>query len=159
MADINYLHIMIESLQNKNEILSRILDKTTMVHHIAMMDELDEDEFDQNVSNISKLISELELLDSGFESVYERVREELLYNRVSYEKEIRQLQDLIREVTDKSIRIQNTEKENKELLEKHFAKQKQKIRETKKSKQVAKDYYNSMSQLNYTTAQFMDSKN
>ena len=158
MADINYLQIMTESLQNKSSILSRILDKTSEIHQIATQQELDETTFDRKIEDISKLIAELDLLDSGFDSVYERVREELLYNRKAYEKEIRTLQDLIREITDKSIRIQNMEQENKTLLEKHFLNQKKKIRDTKKSKQVARDYYNNMSQLNYTAAQFLDHK-
>ena len=69
----------------------------------------------------SKLIDQLNELDSGFEEVFARVKEELELHRSEYKDEIFKMQELIRMITDKSLRIQQQELQNKKLMEQKFA--------------------------------------
>lgn len=72
--------------------------------------------FDETVEAKSACIDQLNQLDSGFEKLYAQVAEELDQNREDYAKEIRDMQQCIRRVTDKSVKIQAQEARNKELM-------------------------------------------
>ena len=139
-----YLDILEESLNKKIEVLDAIILKNEEQKKILEADEFDPEVFDQNTEEKGKLIDRLELLDSGFEKIFERVKEELESNKEAHRDQIHRLQDAIRAITEKSVFIQTTEERNRVTVEQKFKKEHEKIQLGKNSMKVAKQYYNNM---------------
>ena len=77
----NYIGIMIESLRRKKDVLTDIL-KLSEEQSLLLDDpNLEPDTFEKNVNRKAALIEKLEQLDTGFESLYDKVKEELESNR------------------------------------------------------------------------------
>ena len=110
----NYIGIMIESLRRKKDVLTDIL-KLSEEQSLLLDDpNLEPDTFEKNVNRKAALIDKLEQLDTGFESLYDKVKEELESNRDIHKEQIRQMQELIRALTELNMQIQATEARNKE---------------------------------------------
>ena len=106
MAEIKqYVDILLESLEKKKRILQQIL-KENAEQEKAVKVNGSIEEFDRIVEEKSRLIFEMENLDSGFDKVYDRIRKELPDARDSYKEEIARMQRLISEITDLSFSIQ-----------------------------------------------------
>ena len=73
----NYLHIMEESLQKKDVLLDKITDVCERQEVLLKEDSFSLEEFDKLMETKGKLAEELNRLDDGFESLYEKVREQL----------------------------------------------------------------------------------
>lgn len=158
MTSMNYIMILLQDLKKKNLVLDRIIDANKRQKEALEDPNLDPEDFDKIVEEKSQLIEELERLDSGFEQVYARVKNELQGNKEAYKDEIRQMQKLIRELTDKSATIQTGELRNKELMQKKFSEVKRQVREIRSSQKVVNQYYQNMMKSNYIDPQFMDNK-
>ncbi len=158
MAEIKqYVDILLESLEKKKRILQQIL-KENAEQEKAVKVNGSIEEFDRIVEEKSRLIFEMENLDSGFDKVYDRIRKELPDARDSYKEEIARIQRLISEITDLSVSIQTSEQRNKQFVESYFSYARGQIRQSKKSVRAANDYYKNMRQINYIDPQMMDSK-
>jgi flagellar biosynthesis/type III secretory pathway chaperone len=151
-----YITILIESLNKKSKILTTILGKNALQEK-AIKDE-DTATFERVVEEKAVLLQELINLDNGFETVYERIKEELGNNKSFYSLEILKMQQLIREITDKSIGIQSSEQRNKLLIEKHFKDSRQSLSNKRTSVKVASNYYKNMSQLAMPESSRIDKK-
>lgn len=158
MADNQYIFIMLQSLQKKEKVLDSIMRINQRQRTELENPSLDPEDFDNTVEEKSELIEQLGLLDNGFEKLYEKVREELQDNRETYKDEIRQMQQLIRSLTEKSMEIQAQEARNKQLMEQKFADIKKQVREIRSSQKVVNQYYRSMMNKAYTEPQFLDNK-
>ena len=97
-------------------------------------------------------------LDEGFETVYDRIKEQLIGRKEQYAVQIRILQNLISELTDKSVKLQAMEQRNKTAVEQQFRKSREKIRQGRQNKQAALNYYKNMNHSNYVPPQFLDDK-
>ena len=106
----------------------------------------------------AKLIEEIVKLDNGFESIYEKVREQLLVNKEQYKVQIHNLQGLISKVTEKSTAIQAIEARNKAQMDIVFATQKKEVQNRRNAMSVARDYYQNMNKVKHVSPQFMDHK-
>ena len=95
-----YIAIMIQSLEKKEQVLDKIIELDTVQKNQLEDPNLTPDDFDDVVEQKSKLIEQLDNLDSGFEKLFERVKEELEGNKETYKEEIRIMQDHIRKITD-----------------------------------------------------------
>ena len=73
--------------------------------------------------------------------------EELDQNREDYAKEIRDMQQCIRRVTDKSVKIQAQEARNKELMREKFATIHRQAKAVRKNSRAITGYYNSMKEV------------
>ena len=154
----NYLLIMIQSLKKKIQVLDCIIYANER-QKIGLEDpSLDPDDFDKIVEEKSKYIEHLDLLDQGFDKLFERVKEEVNNNREFYKNEIKEMQDLITSVTEKSNKIQVQEARNKELMTQKFAKVHKQARDVRASQQAVNQYYQNMKKINYIDPQFMDNK-
>ncbi len=154
-----YLDILEESLKKKIEVLDKIIIKNEEQKKILEAEEFDAEAFDQNTQEKGELIDRLNLLDSGFEKVFERVKEELESNKEAHRDQIIRLQDAIRAITEKSVFIQTTEERNRATVEQKFKREREKIQLGKNSMKVAKQYYNTMRGINSGgSAVFMDNK-
>lgn len=155
----NYLRILEESLVKKSKVLDEISAYNEEQEKIFSGDRADLDLFDEYIDKKDELIEKLSRLDEGFETLYANVSGQLQENRAQYADQIRRLQTLVKEVTDKSVSIQAQEARNKALIEQYFAKQRDGVRKNRINSRAAYDYYKSMSAINGMSSQFMDKKN
>ena len=154
----NYIGIMIESLRRKKDVLTDIL-KLSEEHSLLLDDPtLEPDTFEKNVNRKAALIEKLEQLDTGFESLYDKVKEELESNRDIHKEQIRQMQELIRALTELNMQIQATEARNKEKATAKFAYIRQQAKEIRSSQKIVKEYYNNMMHKAYNEPHFLDNK-
>ncbi|SDB23374.1 flagellin biosynthesis protein FlgN [Eubacterium oxidoreducens] len=156
--DKNYLEVMLQSLEKKNALLDKILEKSRQQEQDLNNPELSADDFNALVREKAGLIESLTRLDRGFQSVYNKIKAQLEYNRQQYKKEIAAMQHQIREIMDKSNAIQAQEARNKQLAQKKFSGIRDKVKQVRNSQKVVNQYYNNMMKVNYVDSQFLDSK-
>lgn len=154
----NGVQILLQSLEKKNQILDQLISHNALQEELLKEEELDMDRLDEMLEEQGRLVEELDRLDQGFESVYDRTREEIIGNRERYRTEIGAMQEHIQQITAKIATINAGNMRNKMLAENQFRKQKQAIGQNKSIKRVAKNYYDSMNRLNQVSPQFYDSK-
>ncbi len=144
----SYLEMMTDSLRKKDAALAKLIEKNEAQSECVIekgYGEIDWDRFNVLIAEKDTLIERINELDQGFQSLYDRIRDELMANRAQYRKELKVLQELISELTDKGIRIQTGEERNRAKLEAVMMGAKKEIRQSRKSMQVVSSYYKSMS--------------
>jgi predicted RNA-binding Zn ribbon-like protein len=141
----DYLQLLEESLIKKIAVLDKIGEFNARQKDIFLADgeTPDFEKFDSYVEEKEKLIEELNALDNGFETLYERVAETLKANKEENASRIKRLQDLIREITDKSVALQAEEAENKKLMEEYFKGAREGIGKGRTSLNAAYSYFQS----------------
>ena len=154
----NYLSVLEDSLKKKLQILDELTTYTMEQQELLKAEELDYEAFDQLVEKKDPLVQMIMELDQGFETVYDRIKEQLIGHKERYVVQIRTLQDLISELTDKSVKLQAMEQRNKTAVEQQFRKSREKIRQGRQNKQAALNYYKNMNNSNYVPPQFLDDK-
>lgn len=154
----NYLNILEDSLKQKIAVLDEIAGQNTEQETLLKQETLPLEEFDKCVDKKDALIQKLGELDEGFDSLYEKIRDQLLENKEAYKEQIARIQQLISKVTEKSVSIQAQEARNKKTVEDYFAREKQQLREGRQNSKAAYDYYKSMNNTNVVPPQFMDQK-
>lgn len=154
----NCVQILAQSLKKKIETLNKIIEQNNLQETILKQEEFDMDTFEETVDAQNELIEELEQLDTGFESLYDRVREDMLHNKDRYRQEIAEMQELIQQITDKVVTINAGNMRNKRLAENQFKKARAEIRNGVSKSKVARGYYNNMNNLNCVAPQFYDNK-
>lgn len=158
MTDNQYINIMLQSLQKKLRVLDGIIQINKRQKEELENPSLDPDDFDKTVEEKSDLIEQLDLLDNGFEKLYEKVREELQANKEEHKDEILQMQNDIRLLTEKSMEIQTQEARNKQLMEQKFTSVKKQVKEIRSSQKVVNQYYKNMMKKGYVEPHFLDDK-
>ena len=154
----NYLLIMIQSLKKKLQVLDCIIDANVRQREGLEDPNLDPDDFDKIVEEKAKYIEQLDLLDSGFDKLFERVRETLNADKEAYKSEIKEMQTLITRITERSSEIRVQEARNKDLMTQKFAKVRKQARDVRASQQAVNQYYQNMKKINVIDPQFMDDK-
>ena len=154
----NYIAILKSSLDKKINILEQISVKNEEQKVLALADKFDIDKFDVIYEEKGKLIAELNLLDSGFQSVFDRVKDALETDKDKYKEDILTLKRLVTRITELSMEIQASEARNKELMEKSTYNLKQDVKTARATNRAAIDYYHSMAKLNVVDPQFLDKK-
>ena len=158
MAETGYVRMLRESLEKKVGVLMQIQEMNRRQKDILENAISTPEELDENIAKKQELIDRLDQLDSGFQQMYERVRDLFRANPEEYKDEILKMKDLIREITDLSTRIQVEEKENKSLLEAKFSDIRHQAKEIRKNQKAVSSYYQSMARTNLVDPQFMDDK-
>jgi len=153
-----YVDIMIQSLNKKLQVLDKIMEKNQIQKALLEDSNSDVDEFDKVVEDKGGLIQQLEQLDSGFDKLYERVKQALKEDKDTYAEKIAVMQELIRKITDRSMEIQVQEARNKELMIQKIAFVKNTAKNLRTNKKAVSQYYQNMMQLNYVDPQFLDNK-
>ena len=154
----NSLTILSESLDKKLEILQKVQEYNKRQEKAFSEETISLDDFDAAIEEKGKLIDEINRLDAGFETLYEKLADELKNNRERSAAQIRELQQKVTAVTDLSVTVQAQEARNKQLVEQYFAKRRAGIKEGRTSSKAAYNYYKNMSNANAVPPQFMDSK-
>ena len=153
-----YLCILEDSLIKKIDLLKKIEEKSLEQSAMLKSNDVDEQCMDKNMDEKLKLINQVNSLDDGFESLYEKIRGELIENKERYKEKIRDLQKLIEKIAEKSTSIQAIEARNKTQMDVFFASQKKEIQSRKSAMSVARDYYQNMNRARHVTPQFLDKK-
>ncbi len=154
----NYIVMLEESLEKKLTILNE-LQVLCLEQADILSDEKGEAEaFEKNIEAKEKLINKLEAFDKAFDSLFSKVEKELTENKEVYADEIHHMQDLIREITDKSLNVQFLEKKNYELATVQFSNIRSKIKKVRRGGKAVTTYYNNMNHLGTDTSQFWDKK-
>ena len=156
--ETEYVQIMIDSLKKKVDILNQITALNEEQKELIRADVLDLEAFDVTVEKKGECIDTLTNLDSGFQKLYDRVKEALDGKRDTYKPQIQEMQDLISKIMQLSMSIQAEEERNKDTIKAHFTKLKKEVYQIKNSQKVAQNYYNSMNKLNFVDPQFLDKK-
>lgn len=153
-----YLSIMLQSLKKKEQVLNEIIRLDDLQKNQLTNAESEVSDFDKTVEAKSACIKQLEQLDSGFEKLYAEVAEELQQNKEQYADQIRQLQEYIRIVTDKSVEIQAQEARNKDLMMRKFSAVKRHAHDVRANSRAITGYYKTMKQSAYMDPLYMDGK-
>ena len=155
---MSYLNILQDSLIKKLELLDQIEKKSLEQSEMIKVSNVDLALVDANMDEKAKLIDEILKLDTGFESIYEKVREQLLANKEQFKVQIHNLQGLISKVTEKSTAIQAIEARNKAQMDIVFSTQKREVQNRRNAMSVARDYYQNMNKVKHVSPQFLDHK-
>lgn len=158
MTKKEYVQILADSLKKKFRILEQIEQMNKEQTDLLSQEDVKLDEWERIVDAKAECIDELELLDEGFDSIYQQVKEELTSDKDLYKEQIKVMQEYITKITAKSVDIQAQEVRNRELAQRAFNSLKKKSRVVKQSSRVANIYDTNMKKLNVIDAQFMDRK-
>ena len=154
----NYLSILEESLKKKIELLKDIEKKSKIQSEAFTDKKMSLQQLDDIMNEKAELIGQITNLDEGFESLYQKIKNELLDHKNEYTEQIKGLQILIGEVTDLSTSIQTIETHNKYMVEQYFRDEKMSLKRQRTSSKVSLNYYKNMNNINNIPPQFMDEK-
>lgn len=158
MDNNTYIHILKDTLIKKNFLLDKLINITTLQEKYINELNSDFEEFDQTLVEKEEYINQINQLDEGFEKIYSHVQEELRTRRLEHREEIEALQELIRQITDKSTKLQGTEIRNRVKLESYLLNKKKEIKNFKISSQTASNYYKNMRYQQTGDSYFLDKK-
>ena len=153
-----YLNLMIDSLEKKLAVLEQIQAASEKQSGLIKAEPFDQEQFDKAMDEKAEQIEQLNQLDDGFDSLYSRIREELPAQKEAYREQIGKLQELIRQISEKSATVQVVEQRNRAALEKVCARENERLRAIQNKSLLMKNYARNMSQVNYIDPQFMDWK-
>lgn len=154
----DYLQIMIESLEKKNDILDKVIELEKKQLALAMEEPADIKKYDASMDEKGRLIEELGRLDDGFTATYERVKDEVQANPDLYREQVLAMQELIRAAVDKGVTVEAQEQRNKQAMHNMLSTKRKEIRRVQVSSSAASKYYKAMSQINDVDPQLMDRK-
>lgn len=153
-----YVDIMIQSLNKKIRVLEEIKKINITQKELLEDDKADADVFDKTVEQKAGLIEQMNQLDSGFDKLFDRVKDELETKKETYASRIQMMQTLIRQITDISMELQAQESRNKDLMTRKFVSIRERAKVVRTNQKAANQYYQNMMQLNVIEPQFMDNK-
>ncbi|SHO48755.1 hypothetical protein [Anaerocolumna xylanovorans] len=154
-----YINILLDTLYKKEELLTSLMGITREQEKLLEEKDFSMDKFDTAMEEKEKLIRNLNMLEDGFEALYQRVEKELHARNSEYQQSILKAQQLIRSITEKSVNLQALESKNKEKLLFFLAGKRQEIRSFKNSSQVADRYQQNMTnQHQEGQSYFLDKK-
>lgn len=154
----DYLQIMIESLEKKNNVLDKVMELEKKQLTLAIQQPADLKSYDSLMEEKGQLIDELGRLDDGFTSTYELVRDEVQKNLEQYKTQIHKMQELIRTAVEKGVSIEAQEQRNKQAMKNMILARRGEIRQMRVSTSAASRYYKAMSKINDVDPQLIDRK-
>ena len=145
---VNYLQIMIDSLEKKEVLLDRITDKNRSQYECVKgkdYDDVDWDAFNLLVTEKEIAINRIIEIDEGFDRTYNIIKDEVIANKEKYRDKVAILKEQIERLTDKGISIQADEERTRQVIDSLFRKTRQDIRKQRTGINVANVYYKTMS--------------
>ena len=149
------LDMLEESLLKKIEVMKKIEEENEKQKNLLS----NPDEVDEVADDKGELIDQLLKLDDGFQTLFDRVKEEVGQNKDSFKEQIKRMQELIQEITGRSASIEATEHRNKKLAEEYFSAARQKMNFSRQTSAAAFNYYRTMNNFKDIPPQFLDNKN
>ena len=155
---MTYIRMMLDVLTKKEVHLKKLLEFTVEQETLLRGENFDEAEFTALIEKKDGIIRKIEEFDSGFQSIYNRVAEEMKNHKEDYKDQIQEMQGLITRITDLGVKLTALEEKNKAALEPKLREKRQGIRQFKVSKQTADKYYKNMIGMQTGASYFMDQK-
>lgn len=160
-----YITAMQDSLQKKLDLLNRLLELTQEQGDIFRQEEPDLDNldsldsFDSIMQKKDELLQEMLELDKGFDALFVKIGTELKANKYQYQEQIKQMQNLIRSITDCGVRLEGMEKKNRDAFQEYLSGARKEIRDFKSNNKMATSYSQNMAnQHRQWQSYFMDQK-
>lgn len=153
-----YLDMLQDSLKKKLDILNRIMEYQREESEMLMGESVDMEAFDKNIQDKVALAESIDSLDDGFEQVYDRVRTEMIDHKEKYAVQIKAMQNMIGEISEKNVLIQAEENRLRLEVDNYAKRESAALRQKRDNGKAARSYYNNMKKLNYVGSQFMDKK-
>ncbi|MDE6852412.1 MAG: hypothetical protein K2J67_07985 [Lachnospiraceae bacterium] len=154
-----YVSALQDSLHKKIEVLQKLRDLTREQQDVLQQENVDVDRFDELVEAKEGQIATLNTLNAGFQSLFQKVEINLKDKRHQYEKQILQMQDDIRAITDLSVQIEGLERQNRDAFQAYLIKERKEIQAGRASSRTAVSYYQNMpNQHHEWQTYFMDQK-
>ena len=141
MSEKNYIQILEDSLEKKIDVLRQLQVLCQEQANILQDDGSTPEAFEENIDRKGQLIEHLERLDQGFEQLFAKVEQTLEADRDQYADAIRHMQEMIREITQRSSNLQVLEKQNSELAKAKFSQIRTQTKEIRQSRKVVNSYY------------------
>lgn len=138
---------MVDSLKSKVDVLETILKKTRFQEELIKSktyDDINWSQFDVLIEEKDQAISRIETLDDGFQQIFDKMKDEIDANRSLYASDIKDMQELIKKVTDLGVSIQALEERNRQEIERIVMSSKKEIKSAKKKLKVSGAYIASM---------------
>ena len=151
------LQILKDSLEKKKGILIQIEEENKNQENVLKTEPVSFDEFEAVVDRKTVLIDELVKIDQGFESIYDRIKNELVAKKDNFKVEIEALKYLIADITELSVSIQAQEARNKTMVEKFFKKSREDIQAERIRAKSSYDFMNRNANLE-VEPRFLDTK-
>ncbi|BCJ92941.1 hypothetical protein acsn021_05100 [Anaerocolumna cellulosilytica] len=158
MDNKTYINILTDTLSKKIVVLNELIQITQLQEGYFDDFEANMEFVDESFSSKEKLIHQLNQLDTGFDMVYEHVKEILQKNKQDFKAEINVMQNYIGDITVKSAQLQAIELKNKNKLDLYFMEQKKNIKSFHVNNRTAANYYKNMSNINQEQSFFLDKK-
>ncbi|MCI8786820.1 MAG: flagellar protein FliT [Eubacterium sp.] len=156
--EADYITIMIESLEKKTDVLGHIIELNRQQKLMLQDPNLLPEDFEKNMDYKSQLVDQLNLLDNGFEKLFQRVKETLQENKQQYAVQIEKMQTLIKTITEQTNTIQTQEIRNREEASRKFADVRDQVKGVRNSQKVVHQYYQNMMRQKAYAAQVIDNK-
>lgn len=158
-TDKTYVMILKDSISNKVHVLEKLMELTKRQGELARSGNPDVREFDDLLDEKGQQIDMLNMLDDGFVSIYEKVKDEITDNAAIYKNELLEIRKMIDKATDIGVRLEALEHENKQYIEAFIANKKAEVKNFKQSKNMTASYAKNMAnQHSEATSYFMDKK-
>lgn len=135
-----YVTILRDSLINKKNVLNNIIELTEKQYELVKQGDVEADDFDEIIEDKGKELARLNMLDDGFQSVYNRIGDELRNNSEHYKDIIIEMQRLIDENIALGAKIETMEHRNRELIESFIARKKEEIKNFHTNQGLSKRY-------------------
>ena len=154
-----YVSALQDSLRKKKEVLQSLRDLTKEQQDVLQQETVDMDRFEELIEEKDQKITTLNSLNAGFQSLFQKVETGLKDKRYQYEKQIRQMQEDIRQITDLSVQIEGLEHQNRDTFQAYLTKERKEIQTGRASSRTAVSYYQNMpNQHHEWQTYFMDQK-
>ena len=153
-----YMSMLIDSQEKKLALLEKAIELDREQEEIITGAKPDMGALNANINAKGALIDELDRLDDGFESLYAKVREDFIENKDSHKEEIRTLQGLIRQITEKIAEIEALEARSKVNFENFMKQRRTTIKDNRNAVKAANIYAVNMRKMNKIDSVFVDNK-
>jgi len=153
-----YIGMLKDILVQKKKVTEEIL-WVTLEQETALAPELEDMErFDALMEKKEPLIAQLDRLDQGFSDAYAKVQATLTQDKDKYKQEILEMQKLITEITDISVKLQGLEERNRRMFEVYLTGRKQQFKTAKKNSRTTNAYTKAMNAAPQGESYFMDKR-
>ena len=153
-----YIAMLKDILLQKKKVTEEIL-WVTLEQETALAPELEDMErFDTLMEKKEPLLTKLEQLDEGFADIYAKVQVTLNTQKEAHKEEILELQKLITEITDISVKIQALEERNRRMFENYLLGRRQQLKTAKKNSRTADAYSKTMAGNTQGESVFLDKR-
>jgi len=142
--DKTYVLILKDSLTNKIHVLNTLIELTDEQGILVKGDDPDIDMFNELLDAKEKQIDMINMLDDGFDNIYNKVSESIKSSPSAYREELEDIKGLIEKAVELGNKLEAMEYSNKEFVEKFIRDKRAELRRFRTSKSISDSYNRNM---------------